>query len=89
MPHAEFTNWMRYLNNRPVGWRDDQRAFLQMKAQGVKGKPTDFFPSLKPIYDQQSAADGVNAPMPSGKFLAMLNQATGGDTDAKSLFGKG
>jgi hypothetical protein len=86
MPHKEFSNWMRFLNNRPVGWREDQRTFLLLKANGFKGKPTDLFPALKPIYDQRTAAEGVNAPMPSGKFLSMLQNSVSGDVEAKQLF---
>ena len=71
-----------------LAWREDNRTFLMLKSTGFKGKATDLFPSLKPIFDQQQAADGVNSPMPSGKFLAKLMSAKGGDEGIKELLFK-
>lgn len=86
MPHSEFVNWIKFLNARPPGWRDDQRSFLLLKQAGFKGKATDLFPALVPVYNKQLAEEGMNTPMPTGKFLAMLSKAKGGDKEAEEMF---
>ena len=51
MPYEEFLSWISYLNLRPVGWREDDRTFKLLQAQGVKEKPWHVFSSLRPIYN--------------------------------------
>lgn len=55
MPYDEYIRWMAYFNARPVGWRDDSRAFKLMQAQGVKGNPHEFFDSLRRIHESATA----------------------------------
>ncbi len=80
--YDDFQKWFVYLEKRPVGWRDDDRTFKLLQAQGVKEKPESIFPSLKPIYKpaEQFNAQGVN--MASLKHSALFTKmlgAKGGD----------
>lgn len=53
MSHEEFAGWILYLDSRPPGWRDDDRAFKLLQAQGVKAKPWEIFESLRAIYSRK------------------------------------
>jgi hypothetical protein len=46
MPYDELVNWTKYFNTRPIGWREDNRAYMLLAAQGVKEKPESLFSSL-------------------------------------------
>jgi hypothetical protein len=46
---------MDYFEKRPLGWRDDDRIFKLMQAWGVKEKPYNIFPALRPIYHRPAA----------------------------------
>ena len=49
MPYDELLGWLAYFEERPVGWRNDLATYNLLKAQGVKAKPHEIFPSLEPI----------------------------------------
>lgn len=76
MPYDELLGWMYYRSKRPIGWQEDNRAYLVMSAQGIKAKPEDVFPSLRAIKMAQELkvvthADALkNAP----SFLSLLNR---------------
>jgi hypothetical protein len=53
MPYDEFTGWIEYYKRRPAGWQEDYRTFLLLKAQGLKQKPEELFPSLAPIFKKR------------------------------------
>jgi hypothetical protein len=83
MSYEEFLGWINYFEQRPYGWRDDDRAAKLMQAQGVKEKPWKIFSSLDAIYHAKpvnkdpnmiSAANLKASPM----FRKMLG-AKGGD----------
>lgn len=61
--------WGDYFRKRPVGWREDQRTFLLLQAQGYKGKPEDVFASLKQLKENIPAE---TKSLPKGKFLDMM-----------------
>jgi hypothetical protein len=50
MVYEEFLGWQNYFEKRPIGWREDERTYKLLCAQGVKAKAYDVFPSLDPIY---------------------------------------
>ena len=50
MPYTHLLGWFEFFERRPVGWRDDDRVAKLMQVGGAKGKPYEFFTSLKPIY---------------------------------------
>jgi len=76
VPLSELQGWFDYFERRPVGWRDDQRTYLLLSAQGVKEKPERLFPSLKAINGQRNAANTLKG----SAMHHFLSKATGGDT---------
>lgn len=79
MPHTELLKWLEFFRRRPVGWRDDYRTSLLLNAAGVKEKGHNIFGSLKVIHDRTEAEKAKGNALPSGKFLEMMQKATGGD----------
>jgi hypothetical protein len=69
MPQEELMKWGDYFRKRPLGWREDQRTFLMLQAQGYKGDPGSVFASLKQLKDNIPAE--VKS-LPKGKFLDMM-----------------
>ena len=61
--------WGDYFRKRPLGWREDQRTFLLLQAQGYKGDPGSVFASLKQLKDNIPAE---TKSLPKGKFLDMM-----------------
>jgi len=57
MPYEELLGWYEYLDKRPAGWREDQRAALIMMSFGVKSTPDKLFSSLAKM---KSAAVAVS-----------------------------
>lgn len=50
IPYRELLGWYAYLEERPYGWRDDNRAaVIAMSMAGDKVRPEDLFSSLKII----------------------------------------
>ena len=88
-PYEELLGWIAYFDVRPIGWREDDRVFKLLQAQGLKLKPEAAFPSLKVIYspgkpktdNKPKPADGRIDPKTfkgSSIFNRMLS-ASGGD----------
>jgi len=46
MPYDEYVNWQLYFQQRPIGWREDDRTYKLLRAQGVTASETAIFPSL-------------------------------------------
>jgi hypothetical protein len=55
MDYTVFIKWLAYFEKRPVGWRDDLRAYHLLQAQGVKERPWKIFDSLKPIFKKDGS----------------------------------
>ena len=82
MTHEEFSKWVTYFEERPIGWREDYRAYLIMRTQGVKQKPAEIFASLAPIFTRKVniEADGTSMMDLAHSGLAgFLMNAKGGD----------
>lgn len=85
MPYDELLKWHLYLEKRPYGWREDDRAYKLLCAQGAKVKPAEAFPSLHVIYSRTPLPDDQldgQALKRSGIFSMML-AAKGGDNVLK------
>jgi len=76
MPYDELLQWITYFRRRPIGYREDQRTFLLLQAQGFKGNPEDVFASLKQMKDNTPAE--IKA-LPKGLFLDMMLKSKDGD----------
>ena len=55
MPYEELLGWFSYLEQRPVDWRSDDRAYKILRTQGVKEKPWQVFQALDPIYNSKKS----------------------------------
>jgi len=78
MSFQEFNLWMEYFNQRPIGWREDERTFRLLRAAGVKSNPEALFSSLAAMKKHENKR--TPRPVPgAGSFLhtAMMN-AKGG-----------
>jgi hypothetical protein len=56
MSYLEMLKWFSYLEERPVGWREDLRIFYILSSLGYKGKPQELFPSLNLIFKPRKLA---------------------------------
>jgi hypothetical protein len=78
MPYDELLHWLAYFEKRPVGWRDDNRAFKIMQTFGAKGSVYDHFPSMIPVMRSDGPPNPVKRLKGSMMFQKMLS-AKGGD----------
>jgi hypothetical protein len=79
MSYIEFIGWRYYFERRPIGWRDDDRTYKLLQAQGVKHKPDAVFSSLIPIYNSISENDKLKGLKSSAMYKFMLG-ASGGES---------
>jgi hypothetical protein len=81
MPQEELIMWGKYLEARPIGWREDSRAGLIMQAQGAKVKPNELFPSLSQLHKwegEKSDEEASNQSLIRSAFGAILARTLGG-----------
>jgi len=78
MPYDELNKWVAYFNRRPLGWREDLRAFYLIAAQGYKGKPHELFPSLEFLNKEESKENSTKGLARSALFRKILG-AKGGE----------
>jgi len=77
MPYVELLKWVSFFNRRPVGWREDQRTYMLLSAQGLKEEPETLFPTLKAL---KEGIPTERKALPKGKFLEMMLTAKEGDS---------
>jgi hypothetical protein len=85
MPYTELQKWINFFEEKPIGWRDDYRAFLIMKSMGYKGKAEDVFGSIRQIKKIESDKKVNDRAVPKGNLLAKMMKAKGGDMDLKDM----
>jgi len=89
LDYDEYCGWLEYFRLRPVGWREDYRAFTFLQTQGVKAKPQDIFSSLIPLYHApgQSEIPGMlqGTNFKQSAIFTRLLSAVGGDDPTKVL----
>ena len=72
-----------YFEQRPVGWRDDERFMKILQAIGFKSRPEAIFESLAKLKKHADAYEGENRMIRSLRQSAMYQSmlgAVGGDT---------
>lgn len=74
MPYDEYLGWGEYFKRSPIGWREDYRAAMIMKASGTDIKPEQIFPSLKPPVKTTDVKNIRNSAV-----FGMMKRAVGGD----------
>ena len=84
LPNREYIGWLEYFSRRPVGWREDQRAALQISVHaGKKFEPQKYFPSLSVIYkEQEGRAEFEKKRVKQSPFMALMRTVAikNGDT---------
>jgi len=78
MPYEELLGWTNYFAKRPVGWRDDERTYRLLQAQGVKEKGEKLFSSLAAVYAKPESENMMASFKGSAMWQKVLN-AQGGD----------
>jgi hypothetical protein len=79
MTYEELLGWFSYFEQRPVGWRDDDRTMKYLQTQGVKEKPWNVFASLDPIYNRKKEDSFNMSGFKNSGMFSKLISATGGD----------
>jgi hypothetical protein len=81
MPYDELLKWTDYFRKRPANWDSDHRTYMLLRAWGAKGKPEEYFPSLRliKIAEEGAKTEQAGKVAPSGRFLEMMKKARGGD----------
>jgi hypothetical protein len=81
MPYEEMQGWFAYFESRPVEWRDDDRAYKLLQAQGVKEKAYKIFPTLEAIYKprKKNEEDFDVAGLKTSVLFHKMLSAKGGD----------
>lgn len=81
MPYDELTGWLAYFEKRPVGWRDDDRTFKLLQAQGVKEKPGNVFNSLNAIYNRviENVEGNIGNSFMNSAIYRKISAAKGGE----------
>jgi hypothetical protein len=80
MTYEEFLGWQNYFERRPIDWRDDDRTYKLLSAQGVKSKPHEIFPSLRSIYFQKPKDKFDSESFKKSFIFQKLLSAKGGDS---------
>lgn len=81
MTYEELLGWFSYFEQRPYGWREDDRAMKYLQTQGVKEKPWMIFSSLGPIYNPVKEDKGFDAKsFINSSFFSQMLSADGGET---------
>lgn len=83
MPYLELIKWIEFFKRRPVGWREDQRTALLLKAQGVKASETEMFPSLRMIKEHEIQKQENDKAVPKGRILELMSKAKSEKNSAK------
>lgn len=76
MPYEELQGWNMYFDQKPFGWREDQRTALIMKSFGTKQSPENIFPSLARMDEHRRKNDPFK--LRGSAFLTRLMTAKGG-----------
>lgn len=75
MPYEEYVKWMSFFRRRPVGWREDRRTAMLLKAQGVKASEEEMFPTLRMIKQAEENSQIPDQAVPKGQLLSMMLNA--------------
>ena len=76
--YDKLLKWLAYFQIRPFGWQEDDRTFKLLQVQGVKGRPGDYFASLKPFYNPPITTNSLKGLKGSYMYQLLLS-AKGGE----------
>jgi len=79
MSFQEYVLWLQFFEKRPLGWREDLRAFRIMCSNGnmKNPKPGDYFGTLKQMSEAE-AAEAKSVPRRGSFAHSALMNAKGG-----------
>ena len=80
LPHEELKKWFQYFNQRPIGWREDFRAYRIMQAFGTKEPIEKVFESARMMKTHNAEAEDKPNPVKLSGILGKLGKAVGGET---------
>lgn len=83
MDYEEFMGWQSYFSKRPMGWQEDNRAYMLLSAQGVKAKPEALFPSLAAMRAASKPKSQAHSLVHSGFLNRLMNDARRNGVDWK------
>jgi len=86
MSYTELLKWVEFFKRRPIGWREDQRAYMLLSAQGIKKRPEEIFPTLRMIKEDEENSITPDQPKIKGQFLERIKRAKNGDKNTPSIF---
>ena len=78
MPVEELRNWAKYLEARPIGWKEDYRTTMLLKAQGLKKQGHEIFASLSQLKkwdEEREEYEKMQASLSRSIFGAILEGA--------------
>lgn len=75
MPYDEYLKWVTFFSKRPIGWREDRRTAMLMRAQGVKASEEEIFPSLRLMRAAEEKEQVPDMAVPKGHILALMSRA--------------
>lgn len=79
MPYTELLKWITYFRRRPVGYREDNRTYMLLRAQGIKESAENLFPTIRAVRNYEDSKIEAGKVMPQGKFLEKMLRAKNGD----------
>jgi hypothetical protein len=77
MSYVEYALWSHFFASRPIGWREDDRAFKIMKSFGGEIKPEQAFSSLATMAENERKKNPL--PVVGTFWHKKLMEAKGGD----------
>jgi hypothetical protein len=81
MEYDEYLGWQDYFKRRPVGWREDSRTSMMLRALGSKINPEAVFPSLKALSEgaEYNENERLAKSLKRSFFFQQMLTAKGGD----------
>jgi len=86
MPYTELLQWAEYFKRRPVGYKEDVRTYLLLRAQGVKEKAESIFSTIKAVTEHNDSIIKEDQAVPKGLFLNKMLNAKNGDGSSINWF---
>jgi hypothetical protein len=79
MSFQEYHLWALYFEQRPYGWRDDDRALKIMRSMGAKVAPGEAFASLGQMLNNVKQSEEAVVPRAGSFLFDKMVSAKGGD----------
>jgi len=80
MTYEEYLGWYAYFEQRPPGWREDDRTHKLMQVQGLKEPGYKVFPSLVPIQRPEKPEGSFDvAGFKGSSLFQKMQRAKGGE----------